>query len=124
MNEIWIAAGMVNLFTACIHLFAGHFDTVLPLLDSGLDTVVQGTLYACWHIVSLLLFWSSVIFLYIGVNPTRVGSQQIAMQLAVLYLLSGLLFMGLGFEYGLLTLPQWILILPISGLAWLGMSRP
>ena len=82
----WIFAGTLNFITACIHLIAGHFEMVLPLLASNLPTVALATLYACWHMVTIILFFSSVSLLYIGVKPKNPSSKQVAMGIGSLYL--------------------------------------
>ena len=123
MINTWIVAGSLNLFTAFIHLIAGHFEMVIPLLNSTMDIIPLATLYACWHMVSITLFFSSIVLLYIGIKPTTFASNHIATILGILYVLYSLLFMVLNIEYGFSSLPQWILLLPIGLLSLYGVKQ-
>ena len=113
MNKTWLLAGTITLITSFIHLISGHFEMVVLLLNSELDLIPRATLYACWHMVTITLFFSSGLLFYIGVKPNNVASKQIATGLGIIYLCFSLLFIGLSTQYGFSTLPQWTLLLPI-----------
>ncbi len=119
----WVSAGSLNLFTALIHLISGHFEIVNPLLNSTIDTVVLATLYACWHMVTVILFGSSILLLYIGIKPTQFLSNYLATIVGTLYILFSLVFMILMIEYGFSNLPQWTLLLPIGLLSLYGTKK-
>ena len=123
MVRTWIIAGVLNLFTAFVHLIAGHFEMVIPLLNSTMDIIPLATLYACWHMVSITLFFSSIVLLYIGIKPTKFASSHIATIIGILYILYSLLFLVLNIEYGVSNLPQWILLLPIGLLSLYGVKK-
>ena len=123
MIKIWVLAGSINLITAFIHVIAGHFEMVIPLLNSGLDIVPLATLYACWHMVSITLFLSSMVLLYIGLKPNKLASNQIATCVGILYALYSILFIILNFKYGFSSIPQWVLLLPIGILSLYGVKK-
>ena len=65
--NIWIfSSGLLALFTTLVHVFAGQIDPVRPFLKSKLDDIPKATLLACWHLVSVTLFVSSLMLLYVG----------------------------------------------------------
>jgi len=119
MKIIWIAAGVLNLITALIHTILGHFDLILPFADLEFATPQKGILHACWHMVTVMLFFSSIILLYIGIRPQKYASSQISILLGVLYVAFSLVFIVMSIAYGLF-LPQWVLLLPIGILAIYG----
>ncbi|WP_196761479.1 hypothetical protein [Pseudoalteromonas luteoviolacea] len=56
--NIWIlSAGTLALFTTAVHILAGQVDPIRPFLRSNLDEVPKATLLACWHMVSVMLFF-------------------------------------------------------------------
>lgn len=96
--------------TALIHIFVGHFDTLLPLLSSGLPPDVLGAFHACWHFISVFLAYSAWQFWRGG---------QVANHMAILWVAFAAIFVAVGLWQlglnGLPVLPQWILLGP-SGL--------
>lgn len=119
MTKIWIAAGVLNLITALIHTILGHFDLILPFVDLEFEVPLKAILHACWHMVTVMLFFSSIILLYIGIRPQKYASSQISILLGVLYVAFSLVFIIMSIAYGLF-LPQWVLLLPIGILAIYG----
>jgi hypothetical protein len=119
MKKIWIIAGILNLVTALIHTIAGHFELILPFMDIEMDIALKAILHACWHMVTVTLFVSSLVFLYIGVKPLRYSSAQIALLLGVPYIAFSLVFIALSMAHGLFLF-QWVLLLPIGILAIYG----
>ncbi|MFA0614741.1 hypothetical protein AB4582_11030 [Vibrio splendidus] len=119
--NIWIfSSGLLALFTTLVHVFAGQIDPVRPFLKSKLDDIPKATLLACWHIVSVTLFVSSLMLLYVGWYG--IDSLYFLIQLlGFLYILYALVFVAVGlYFFGakvFVKLPQWILLLPIGFLA-------
>ncbi|MEP4729634.1 hypothetical protein [Parasphingorhabdus sp.] len=110
-----LGAALATL-TALIHIFVGHFDTLLPLLSSDLSPAVLGSFHACWHIVSVFLAYSAWRFWSGG---------QIAVHLAIIWILFSVIFVAVGIWQlglgGLLILPQWVLLGPSGGLVLIGL---
>jgi len=119
--NIWIlSSGLLALLTALIHVFAGQIDPVRPFLKSTLDDIPKASLLACWHLVSVTLFVSSLVLLYVGWYD--IDSLYFIIQLlGFLYILYASVFVAVGlYFFGLkavVKLPQWILLLPIGLLA-------
>ncbi|MEZ8503156.1 hypothetical protein AB6D08_17730 [Vibrio splendidus] len=119
--NIWIfSSGLLALFTTLVHVFAGQIDPVRPFLKSKLDDIPKATLLACWHLVSVTLFVSSLMLLYIGWYG--IDSLYFLIQLlGFLYILYASVFVAVGlYFFGakvFVKLPQWTLLLPIGLLA-------
>ncbi|MFA0570915.1 hypothetical protein [Vibrio gallaecicus] len=122
--NIWIfSSGLLALFTTLVHVFAGQIDPVRPFLKSKLDDIPKATLLACWHLVSVTLFVSSLVLLYVGWYG--IDSLYFLTQLlGFLYILYASVFVAVGlYFFGakvFVKLPQWILLLPIGLLATFG----
>ncbi|WP_394252207.1 hypothetical protein [Vibrio profundi] len=122
--NIWIfSSGLLALLTTLVHVFAGQIDPVRPFLKSKLDDTPKATLLACWHLVSVTLFVSSLMLLYVGWYG--IDSLDFLIQLlGFLYILYAIVFVVVGlYFFGakvLVKLPQWILLLPIGLLATYG----
>jgi hypothetical protein len=102
---------------------AGHFDPVVPFLRTQLEATAKATLHACWHMVTVMLFTSALALLGLGLSPRLSGASLLATFIAVLYVLSSVVFLVIGawrFRWSLLRLPQWLLLLPVGVLAALG----
>ena len=119
--NIWIfSSGLLALFSTLVHVFAGQIDPVRPFLKSKLDDIPKATLLACWHLVSVTLFVSSLMLLYVGWYG--IDSLYFLIQLlGFLYILYASVFVAVGlYFFGakvFVKLPQWILLLPIGFLA-------
>ncbi|WP_114767914.1 hypothetical protein [Vibrio rhodolitus] len=123
MNIWLLIAGVLGIFTALVHVFAGQVDPVRPFLKSTLAEVPKATLLACWHLVSVTLISSSLVILYIAWFDFSL--QYLLVQfIGWLYVLFALVFISVGWYFFahkvFFTLPQWILLLPIGGLALYG----
>ena len=122
--NIWIfSSGLLALFTTLVHVFAGQIDPVRPFLKSKLDDIPKATLLACWHLVSVTLFVSSLMLLYVGWYG--IDSLYFLIQsLGFLYILYASVFVAVGlYFFGskvFVKLPQWIFLLPIGLLAIYG----
>lgn len=115
----WLAA-----FTAILHTVFGTAEVHSPLLASALLTEVKLLLYACWHIVTVFLIGSSII-LFMAVCRGRSLPWIVAARfVGAVWIASGLVFVGVALAFAtpamLLTLGQWILLVPIGCLALFG----
>ena len=62
-NTYWIIAGILNLFTSILHLIGGQIDLINPLFKSNLSIQIKSQLLGGWHMVTIILFASSFIFI-------------------------------------------------------------
>jgi hypothetical protein len=127
-NRLLFIAGLLAAFTAAVHTFVGTYEVHGPLLGSALPKPLALLLYACWHLVTVVLCLSAWQLL----SPPKPRPTQCQAVLAgafgLMWLLFGLVFMAVAFLFGggvsaLLVLPQWALLLPVGALAWFGSRR-
>ncbi|WP_101789933.1 hypothetical protein [Nonomuraea indica] len=123
MNGHLLAAGITAAVVAAVHLTAGHVDPVRPLLASTLPQVPKRTLHAVWHLVSADLVLAAAALLYLAlVQPP--GTPLAGLLLAVHFAAYTAVFLAVTSTFDgawrLLRLPQWLLLLPVAVLAWIG----
>ena len=123
MKKIYIKiAGIINLLTALVHLLAGQIDLVNPLNSSSLELQQKAEWVGVWHLVTILLFYTSYLILKEGLtkaNKTDLGQLK---SLGVLYVLAGVPFI-LSSVYFTVFAPQWVLLMPIGILVLLGLKN-
>ncbi|BBN81483.1 hypothetical protein PA25_14680 [Pseudoalteromonas sp. A25] len=122
--NVWIfTAGIVCLFTALVHIFAGQVDTVRPFLKSELPDVPKITLLGCWHMVSSILVLAGAVLTYIGWFDLTLY-KNLVIGISVSFIVFSLVFIVVGGCFFKLQtfskLPQWILLLLIGALGFAG----
>lgn len=127
MNKVLLLASVLAAAVTAIHVVAGGSDVAAPLLASDMAESPRLTLYAAWHMVSVLL-GASALALGWAALPGRTTPAASAVRLvAVLWIASGVVFLIIGLTQPgdglLLKLPQWILLIPVGVLAWLGVHH-
>ncbi len=123
MKKIYIKiAGIVNLITALVHLVAGQMDLVNPLINTSLNVQQRAEWIGVWHIVTILLLFTSYLFLRAGFIEVRNSNLQQLKPIAVLYILIGLPFIVSSVYYSVFA-PQWILLMPIGILLIIGLRK-
>lgn len=118
MNRPLVIAVVLAAFTAAVHILAGGSDVAVPLLASSLAGEPKLTLYAVWHMASVVLAMS-VPALIVGSLPRHArAARYLVLFVSALWCAFGLVFLGLVAlqpESGwLFKLPQWILLLPVG----------
>lgn len=120
-NTFWIIAGCLNISTAFLHLVGGQLDLIDPLFQSNLQQQVQTELLGVWHMVTVILFVSSYIYLKNGWTKKDKQSDVISL-LNILYISFALVFVGVSLYQSILA-PQWILLFPIGLLGFIGEKK-
>lgn len=120
-NIYLIIAASLNLVTALIHLIGGQHDLVSPLIKSDLELIKKTELLGVWHMVSIMLFYSSVILFRKGFVGDK-NSKEIVEFIGLSYVLFGFGFIGISI-YNLQFAPQWTLLLPIGILTLIGIKK-
>ena len=127
MNKLLLLASVLAAFVTSVHVVAGGRDVAIPLLASGLGDEPRLTLYAVWHMVSALLGISAVVLARATLPKHQVAMASAVRLVALLWLASGFVFLAVAAtqpgEGLFLKLPQWILLLPVGMLAWLGANN-
>ncbi len=126
-HRLLLAAGLLALFTALVHLLVGTPEIQAPLLSSTVPAPVALLLLACWHLVSVTLLASGAALLWSARPRQAASARALASFIAVLWLLFGLVFLAVALVFmgpqGCLVLPQWVLLIPVGLLAWAGARR-
>jgi hypothetical protein len=127
MNRLLVIATILAAVTTAVHMLAGGPDVATPLLASSMAGEPKLTLYAVWHMVSVVLAMS-VPALFIGGLPRHAhAARYLVLFVSALWCAFGLVFLGVVAiqpEGGwLFKLPQWVLLLPVGLLGLWGGSR-
>lgn len=121
-----LAAGLLAGFTATVHAIVGTAEIHKPLLSAPLEESVSLVVYACWHLVTVTLFASSVALLQSSLPGRLSVSRPLVRFISVLWVLFAGVFAVVALAFSgpaaLLVLPQWALLLPVGLLSWLGSS--
>lgn len=107
------AAVVLALLTAVVHFFIGGADALVPMLAAQLSAPAEGAMYAVWHIVTVVLFYSVYVFWRGGKVAVHFAMLWVAMALVFVYV--GLTQSGVS---GLLVNPQWTILGLTGFLAW------
>ena len=121
-------AGYLAAFTAAVHTFAGTYEVHTQLLTSALPKTLSLLLYACWHLVTAALCLSAIALLAPSSHKPPRSYAVLAHAVGVAWTSFGLVFILVALLFGgspsaLLSLPQWMLLLPVGGLAWHGSRK-
>ncbi|MFB8246023.1 hypothetical protein ACFC5X_13365 [Streptomyces sp. NPDC055952] len=125
MNGWLLTAGGIAIVTTGIHATAGGRSVVRPLLGSTVAAEPKRTLHVVWHMVTADLLLSSLVLL--GCSFMAAPSTALVLFIAVQYVVYAGLFLivtlAADWPRPLLRLPQWMLLLPVAVLAFVGSSR-
>ncbi|BDS12678.1 hypothetical protein [Aureispira anguillae] len=121
-NTYWIIGGLLNLFTAMIHLMGGQLTLIDPLLKSGLEAQVKTELLGVWHTVTVILFLSTYVLIKNGIGRSNPAQITAINNWGWIYLLSGLAFIGVSLLHWVFA-PQWVLLIPIGIFCLLGVRE-
>lgn len=120
MNGWLLSAGLLALFTALVHTFAGEKDVVRPFKATNTDLTIKKTLHAVWHLVTVFLFLSAFTLLWASYQPMK----ELVIFIGLNYLLFAAVFLIISlatpWQHRLFRLPQWILLLSVSLLCFMG----
>ncbi len=123
MNGFWLAASAIAAVTALIHLIAGHRAPLGVMLAADFDEVAKRTMHVVWHLVTIDLVISAAVLFAAAAWPARVSTQLpgvVAVQHGLYAVAFVVIALASRLPRGLLKLPQWILFVPIVGLAVAG----
>jgi len=121
-NIYLIIGGIINLFTAFLHLIGGQITLIKPLNDSNLELQVKTELLGVWHMVTIILFLTSFLLLYFGFKQGKSLPKELIKFIGYIYILFSVSFIILSIINSQLA-PQWTLLLPIGVLALIGIRK-
>lgn len=120
MKRALLITTVLASFTATLHAIGGTIEIHAPLFNSNIPIEVGLLLYACWHLVTVTLIGSAIIFFLAARNPSA-SNLILTKMLGYLWTSFGLVFVAIDLILAgpdmLLKLPQWILLIPIGLLA-------
>ncbi len=122
INIYYIIAGVINLFTALLHTIGGQIGLINPFLESNLENQTKTELLGVWHMVTVMLFASSFIFIHMGFKQKEKLNTELPSFISYLYILFSAVFIIVSLLNETLA-PQWILLLPIGILGLLGVKK-
>ncbi len=121
-NKYWIIAGIINIFTAILHLIGGQIDLINPLMESSIALQIKTQLLGVWHMVTIILYTSSILYFKHGFNPTNKADIALVSFISYLYITFSFAFI-FSSVYKLILAPQWVLLLPIGILGVIGVKK-
>ncbi len=122
-NLFLIISGLLNLFTFLLHVIGGQISLINPLLNSNLKIQVKTELVGVWHMVTIILFVTSVILLYFGFKQSKKSFNELLSFIGYLYVFFSVPFILISIVYGLLVPQWWILLLSIGILTIIGLKK-
>lgn len=118
-NPLRKIASALAALTSAVHIVVGGSDALAPTLAADLPAAASGAMHACWHIVSVLLLASILVFWRGG---------QVALVFATLWILFAVVFIYVGLYQdglgGLVTNPQWTILGATGAIAFRTESPP
>jgi hypothetical protein len=109
----YIATSLASL-TAIVHLLLGGADALAPTLSANLPPAAEGAMHACWHMISFFLILSAFAFWF---------GEKTAFHFAISWVVFAIIFIYVGMYQagltGLLTNPQWTILLTTAAMALL-----
>lgn len=120
MNIYLIAAAAASFLTFAIHTWVGGPIIAKPLVDSDMHRVPKFTNYACWHIVTIMLFAMGAAFMWAAFFPASTDLAWFVFLLSTATL-GWFVVLILWKKLSWLEFPQWGLFVMINGLALMGL---
>lgn len=120
IHFVLLLAGILNLFTAFLHLIGGQMALVVPMWNTQMTVAEQTQWLGAWHIVTVVLFGTSCIMLKSAFQKDTNEGELASVGWG--YVWFGVAFIGSSIYMGEMA-PQWILLLPIGFLTLFGLRK-
>ncbi|UTW59577.1 hypothetical protein KFE96_04520 [Kordiimonas sp. SCSIO 12603] len=120
MNIYLVAAAAASFLTFAIHTWVGGPVIAKPLVESDMHRVPKYTNYACWHIVTIMLFAMGGAFLWAAYFSDAIELAWFAFLLSSATLVWFAVLI-LWKRLSLVEFPQWALFVTIDILAFMGL---
>lgn len=118
MNRLLLLAAVLALLTALVHIVVGSLEITRPLLASAFSDEMKWLLFACWHLVSVVLALSALALLWGARQRGNGALAPMVNFISLLWIGFAVVFVGVALsrpEPGwLLRLPQWMALLPVG----------
>jgi hypothetical protein len=123
MNGYWLAAGIMAALTTGIHVIAGHFNPILPMLRAPFEEAAKRTMHAVWHAITVALALSALALIAAGLDPARYGAGGLLPWFVAIHYVGytvAFLVVALAARVPLIAMPQPALFVPVVVTVWLG----
>ncbi len=117
---LFIASGLSAL-TLLVHVIAGGRSVARPVLESELSAEPKYASYYCWHMVSIVIAFMALAFALPALSLASIDLAWAATLLAFLFAVWSLA-LTVWKRQRFITLPQWLLFLPIAVAGFLGLQ--
>ena len=120
---IWLyTACAISTLTLVAHVNGGGQSIAKPVLESDLEAEPKYASYYCWHMVTIVIAFMACAFL---LSALSIASLDLAIAATMLALLFAIWSIALTIwkKQKIMTLPQWILFLPIAITGFLGVVQ-
>ncbi|MBM1277184.1 hypothetical protein JQU41_00555 [Ponticoccus sp. SC6-36] len=112
-----IIAALINLAVAVVHTFIGEASIVAPLMTSDAPDLVKATLHSAWHMISVVLYLSSLTLFYLSRKEVRDPTVKLLSgYIGIQYVALAMVFAVTSVIYGQFF-PQIVMLLPIGVLS-------
>lgn len=114
MRMTLIIAAIINLAVAVVHTFVGEASVVAPLMGSDAPDLVKATLHSAWHMISVVLYLSSLTLFYVSrKDVTDPAVTLLPGYIGIQYVGLAMVFVVTSAIYGQFF-PQIVMLLPIG----------
>ncbi len=120
MSWLYVASGL-SVVTLLAHLIGGGKSIARPVLESALEPEPKFASYYCWHMVSIIIGFMAVAFALPAASLAAIDLAWAATVLASLFT-AWSIGLTIWKKQRVVTLPQWILFLPIATTGVLGVT--
>ncbi len=111
MRWLWLTAALFNLGTALIHTIMGQLEFVNPMLAMEYDALLKGIFHACWHMITVFLFSTTILYSVLIFDPKKSFARFFGLFSGSLYTAFAIIFGVMSLFYGEF-LAQWTILLP------------
>ncbi len=126
-NRALLTSAILATFTAILHTIGGTLEIHTPLFTSGLPEPISLLLYAAWHLVTVTLVLSALALYWSSQDSKGASHFALPAFIGILWVAFGMVFIVVGLYFSgfkaLIALPQWTLLIPIGGLALIGVRK-
>jgi hypothetical protein len=129
MQPTLFAGGIVAAVATLWHGVGGHMAILRRVDERALGVSVYGDrnvtrrmLVGCWHMFTAVLLWTSATLLWLSVTPELADGHLLARSIGALFGAFATVYIVCAADrpWLFVRVPQWVALLGIAALAWLG----
>ena len=123
MNFLILIAGLLSILSFLMHIIAGEKTNITQLLKTDIQLSQKIEFRSIWYTLGIDLAITGFLLLYIGFQSSLIGYELLILSIYLRFILYGIavLFTILIIEKRyLFKVPQWLLLLVIGIIVWIG----